>query len=127
MYHCSLRDIFIQHKEKKKGYFYLNSLKYYLNELINGLCYLHQFNIVHRDLKSGNVFVLTDELGEIKKLCIADYDTATQLDENLTPLRMTIGTPGFMAPEVLNARELGYDLKADSSFFLFISFFIIFL
>ena len=71
-----------------------------------GLAYLHQNKNVHRDIKSGNI--LLTESGQAK---LADFGVSAQLQSTMSKQNTVIGTPYWMAPEII--QEKGYDGKAD--------------
>ncbi|KAL6077453.1 Serine/threonine-protein kinase svkA [Balamuthia mandrillaris] len=77
-----------------------------LLNVIQGLKYLHSQGVIHRDLKSANI--LLNEEGVAK---IADFGVSAQTGHDQTKARTIIGTPLFMAPEVLDGAE--YNFKAD--------------
>ncbi|KAF4092982.1 hypothetical protein AMELA_G00028560 [Ameiurus melas] len=70
----------------------------YMRQILQGVQYMHQQNIVHLDLKPENI-VCEDRTGfQIK---IIDFGLACKLDSS-TPLKVMHGTPEFVAPEVIN-------------------------
>ncbi|XP_073674607.1 myosin light chain kinase, smooth muscle [Garra rufa] len=70
----------------------------YMRQILEGIQYMHQKNIIHLDLKPENI-VCMDRTGiQIK---IIDFGLASKLDPN-TPLKVMHGTPEFVAPEVIN-------------------------
>ena len=74
---------------------------------LGGLIHLHGENIIHRDLKPENIFL--DSHGRAK---IGDFGVARKVSQS-TRARSFSGTPEYMAPEVLNNPEAGYDHRAD--------------
>jgi hypothetical protein len=74
---------------------------------LRGLAYLHSLLKIHRDIKAGNI--LLDWQGVAK---LADLGVAGELENSLTKRNTVIGTPFWMAPEVV-VEECGYDVKAD--------------
>jgi serine/threonine protein kinase len=82
-------------------------------DMVRGLEFLHSHQIIHRDLKSENIFVMLNERREIIQLAIGDFDTAKKVSAK-NQAKTVLGTPQWMAPEVLNANEEGgYGFPAD--------------
>ncbi|XP_034034090.1 serine/threonine-protein kinase TAO1 [Thalassophryne amazonica] len=72
---------------------------------LQGLAYLHSHNMIHRDVKAGNI--LLTEPGQVK---LADFGSASIA----SPANSFVGTPYWMAPEVILAMDEGqYDGKVD--------------
>uniref|UniRef100_A0A673N203 Serine/threonine-protein kinase TAO3 n=1 Tax=Sinocyclocheilus rhinocerous TaxID=307959 RepID=A0A673N203_9TELE len=70
-----------------------------------GLAYLHSHNMIHRDVKAGNI--LLTEPGQVK---LADFGSASIA----SPANSFVGTPYWMAPEVILAMDEGqYEGKVD--------------
>ena len=77
-----------------------------MKQSLQGLVYLHGSKMIHRDLKSGNILLTHN--GECK---LADFGVSAELASTLAKRQTMIGTPYFMAPEVLQNSQ--YDSKAD--------------
>ncbi|XP_045075319.1 traf2 and NCK-interacting protein kinase-like isoform X11 [Coregonus clupeaformis] len=93
-----------------------NSLKeewtaYICREILRGLAHLHQHKVIHRDIKGQNV--LLTENAEVK---LVDFGVSAQLDRTVGRRNTFIGTPYWMAPEVIACDEnpeATYDFKSD--------------
>lgn len=81
-------------------------IAYIIKEILLALQYLHHERKIHRDVKAGNLLVGSD--GSVK---LADFGVAGQLTDSVDKRQSKIGTPFWMAPEVIT--ESKYDGGAD--------------
>ncbi|XP_022909415.1 serine/threonine-protein kinase GL21140 [Onthophagus taurus] len=78
-----------------------------ITHLTSALAYLHNINVVHRDVKPENLLVDFRD-NKVRTLKLGDFGLACEVNE---PLYTVCGTPTYVAPEIL--AESGYGLKID--------------
>ncbi|KNA04803.1 hypothetical protein SOVF_196330 [Spinacia oleracea] len=83
-------------KPNKFGPFPEQLVAHYIAQVVEGLVYLHEQGVIHRDIKGANI--LTTKEGLVK---LADFGVATKLTEADVNTHSVVGTPYWMAPEVI--------------------------
>ncbi|XP_033112977.1 traf2 and NCK-interacting protein kinase-like [Anneissia japonica] len=87
-------------------------IAYICREMLRGLSHLHAKHVIHRDIKGQNV--LLTENAEVK---LVDFGVSAQLDKTIGRRNTFIGTPYWMAPEVIACdenQEATYDNRSDN-------------
>jgi len=79
-----------------------------VTKMVSAIDYLHEINIVHRDLKPENL--LLKDINSISEVKLADFGLSKIVSQKVM-MQTACGTPGYVAPEVLQAK--GYDKEVD--------------
>ena len=90
---------------KKRRKIHELEVRYFVSQICTGLKYLQAKQIVHRDLKLGNLFI--DENMRVK---LGDFGLATKVEGNGLSKKTLCGTPNYVAPEMLNATGHSYQV-----------------
>uniref|UniRef100_A0A8C1RK17 Serine/threonine-protein kinase PLK n=1 Tax=Cyprinus carpio TaxID=7962 RepID=A0A8C1RK17_CYPCA len=102
--YCSRRSL--AHILKARKVLTEPEVRYYLRQIVSGLKYLHEQEILHRDLKLGNLFI-----NESMELKVGDFGLAAKLEPVENRRRTICGTPNYLSPEVLNKQ--GHGCESD--------------
>lgn len=103
--YVSLED-HISHLNSIGKYLSEPQIAYVLREILAGLDHMHRKNIIHNDLKSGNVLI-----GPDARVIIIDFDWSKKIKRGGKSKIHPVGTPRWSAPEVVRGKP--YDGKAD--------------
>jgi len=105
---CELGDLskLIKKKKEKNQAFTEKQIVDWFIQIAMAVDYIHSKNIMHRDLKTGNVF-----LTKTNVIKLGDFGIAKVLDSTLEQANTVVGTPYYMSPEVCENKK--YDKKSD--------------
>ncbi|XP_024139061.1 misshapen-like kinase 1 isoform X5 [Oryzias melastigma] len=111
MEYCGAGSVTDLVKKTKGNCFKEDWIAYICREVLRGLSHLHSHHVIHRDIKGQNV--LLTENAEVK---LVDFGVSAQLDKTIGRRNTFIGTPYWMAPEVIACDEnpeATYDYRSD--------------
>ena len=103
---CEGGDMYKKIFREKNNYFEEDQIKNWLVQLLLGLSYIHDKQIVHRDIKTKNIFVQNEHT-----LRIGDFGIAKIFNQAQT-MNKIVGTPLYMAPECFKQSKK-YNYKSD--------------
>jgi serine/threonine protein kinase len=118
----SLLNCLLKYKSENQRPFPEDIVQYLMRQIVDGLKFIHQNDIIHRDIKLANILVKFNSDEDIQKLNmknaiikICDFGISVDGDRGFT----TIGAPAYMDPILLkklqdkNLKTLGYDKSVD--------------
>lgn len=101
---CKKRSMMELHKRRRVITDY--ECRFYIFQILDGVRYLHDSRIIHRDLKLGNLF-----LNDLLNVKIGDFGLATRIEFDGERKKTLCGTPNYIAPEILNKK--GHSFEVD--------------
>ena len=93
-------------EQQKKKPFPESQILDYITQICLALQHIHKKKIIHRDLKSGNVFLMKSGLVKL-----GDFGIAKGLKSTWEKAKTMVGTPYYLSPEIINSKP--YDAKCD--------------
>ena len=85
--------------------------RYFMLQIIDAVSFMHDANVIHRDLKLGNLF-----LNKHLNIKVGDFGLATKLESSDEKRKTICGTPNYIAPEVINSdkEKRGHSFEVDT-------------
>ena len=96
----------IKEKKNKNNNFTESEILDYFTQICLAIKHIHEKKIIHRDLKSGNIFLTKNGLVKL-----GDFGIAKRFQKTMDKAKTFIGTPYYLSPEIINGKP--YDSKSD--------------
>ena len=96
----------IKERKNKNSNFTESEILDYFTQICLAINHIHEKKIIHRDLKSGNIFLMKN--GFVK---LGDFGIAKGLQRTIDKAKTMVGTPYYLSPEILEGKA--YDAKSD--------------
>ena len=104
---CEMGDMYTKIHKQKGEYFPEEQILLWIAQLCLALSYVHDKQILHRDIKTQNIFIQNEHT-----IRIGDFGIAKGYNQNQDLGGNLIGTPLYMAPEVYNSSKK-YSFRSD--------------
>ena len=99
-------DLSIKIREQNGKFFPENKILDWFTQVCLAIKHIHDRKILHRDIKSQNIFLMKN--GQIK---LGDFGIAKCLNQTIDKAKTYVGTPYYLSPEIINSQP--YDFKSD--------------
>ena len=96
----------IKERKNKNNYFTESEILDYFSQICMAIRHIHEKKIIHRDLKSGNIFLMKNGLVKL-----GDFGIAKGFQKTTDKAKTMVGTPYYLSPEILEGKP--YDAKSD--------------
>ncbi|TMW69389.1 hypothetical protein Poli38472_001545 [Pythium oligandrum] len=98
-----IRERVAELAEGKDAYFNTKQILDWFVQMAMAIKYLHERRILHRDLKTSNIFLTTENVVKL-----GDFGIARTLNSTLDQAKTVVGTPYYMSPEVCESKPYSY-------------------
>ena len=96
----------IKERKNKNNNFTESEILDYFTQICLAIKHIHEKKIIHRDLKSGNIFLMKNGLVKL-----GDFGIAKGFQKTIDKAKTMVGTPYYLSPEILESKP--YDSKSD--------------
>nr|XP_039259742.1 serine/threonine-protein kinase Nek2-like isoform X2 [Styela clava] len=90
----------------KNSYFPENKVLKWMAQIVSAVSYMHSKKILHRDLKTENVFIVKPDIAKL-----GDFGISKEFDHTLDLAQTCVGTPCYLSPEL--CQDIPYNSKSD--------------
>ena len=91
---------------KRRKFLTEEETRFFMLQLIDAVSFMHDSNVIHRDLKLGNLF-----LSKAMNIKVGDFGLAVRVDSSDEKRKTICGTPNYIAPEVINGNKEKREIK----------------
>ena len=99
-------DLSMKIKEQRGKFFPEDKILDWFTQVCLAIKHIHDRRILHRDIKSQNIFLMKN--GQVK---LGDFGIAKCLNHTIDKAKTYVGTPYYLSPEIINSQP--YDFKSD--------------
>ncbi|XP_062254090.1 serine/threonine-protein kinase Nek9 isoform X2 [Platichthys flesus] len=104
--YCNGGNLYDKINQQKGKLFSEEVVIWYLYQIASAVCHIHKAGVLHRDIKTLNIFLTKTDL-----IKLGDYGLAKKLDSEFSMAETCVGTPYYMSPELCQGSK--YNFKSD--------------